>query len=390
MEDWTGRYRIIEIWSLRAATLFTALVALFLAGFSLPGDFEEKRIYLVVTKPVSKITVFLGKYLGFVMLLAIFVGLMGFASILFLRGAQLVAGASFPEVAAYPRAGASEFDHVHGSRDEKRDPPRLMISAIQNGALIWKFRGLHRSDFPASAQLETRLVMGSPYDRLRASGTALVTIRNPVNGETAAYQRFIQTHEENRFNFPATLVSEDGSLDVIVRASDPDGAIAGWTDSAKLYERPRNFELNFALGMLLVLLQSLLVLSATMMATTFLSAPLSIIMGILVVLIGSVHSFALEGARQIDRSLEQIQEHPEEELHTPEGLPEWILAPSTFVAKLALTAVPDFSNFDFSHWLLKDHALTWKEVGQAALLAAPLVIATMLVSVFFMAFKDFK
>lgn len=343
-----------------------------------------------MTKPVSKVVVFLGKYLGFVMLLAVFVGLMALITVLFLRGVQLMTGSSFPEMSAYPRAGASDFDHVYGTRDEKYDPPRIMIAADSNGALVWKFRNLHRSDFPAIARLETSLVMGSPYDKLRASGTALLTIRNPVSGDATHHERFLQTHEENGFDFPATLVSENGSLDVIVRAADPDGAIAGWKGSAQIYERPRNFEFNFARGMLLVLFQSLLVLSVTMMATTFLSAPLSIILGIMVILIGSVHSFALEGARQIDRTLEEIHENPGEDIRTPEGLPKWILVPSTFLAKTALYAVPDFNHFDFSRWLLKDHSLAWKEVGRAALLAAPLVIATMLISMIFMAFKDFK
>ena len=53
-----SRLRLIEIWSLRASALFTAIVGLFLAGFSLPTDFEQKRIYMIVTKPVSKPFVF--------------------------------------------------------------------------------------------------------------------------------------------------------------------------------------------------------------------------------------------------------------------------------------------------------------------------------------------
>src|SRR5581483_7393650 len=60
-----GRLRLIEIWALRASAVFTAIVGLFLAGFSLPQDFETKRIYMVVTKPISKPLVFLGRYLGY-------------------------------------------------------------------------------------------------------------------------------------------------------------------------------------------------------------------------------------------------------------------------------------------------------------------------------------
>jgi len=68
-----GRLRLIEIWALRASAVFTAIVGLFLAGFSLPQDFETKRIYMVVTKPISKPLVFLGRYLGYALLLAVFI-----------------------------------------------------------------------------------------------------------------------------------------------------------------------------------------------------------------------------------------------------------------------------------------------------------------------------
>src|SRR5438046_249757 len=72
-----ARLRLIEVWALRASAIFTAIVGLFLAGFSLPQDFETKRIYLIVTKPVSKSFVFLGRYVGYVLLLALFIGSMG-------------------------------------------------------------------------------------------------------------------------------------------------------------------------------------------------------------------------------------------------------------------------------------------------------------------------
>ncbi|HXX94582.1 MAG TPA: hypothetical protein VEN81_13185, partial [Planctomycetota bacterium] len=72
-----GRLRLMEVWALRAASLFTAIIALFISGSSLPSDFEQKRIYMLVTKPVSKATIYLGKWIGLSLLLAIFVGTMG-------------------------------------------------------------------------------------------------------------------------------------------------------------------------------------------------------------------------------------------------------------------------------------------------------------------------
>ena len=54
--DPSSRLRLLEMWSLRATVFFAALVAIFLGAFTLPHDFEEKRIHVVATKPVSKST----------------------------------------------------------------------------------------------------------------------------------------------------------------------------------------------------------------------------------------------------------------------------------------------------------------------------------------------
>ena len=107
-----GRLRLMEVWSLRAATLFTAIVGLFLAGYSLPSDFEQKRIYLLVSKPVSKSAIFAGRFLGYVLLLAVFVLTLGAVTILFLRGVQAFSGPGLPPPVAYPRIVAELLEGV--------------------------------------------------------------------------------------------------------------------------------------------------------------------------------------------------------------------------------------------------------------------------------------
>ena len=103
-----SRLRLIEVWALRASAMFTAIVGLFLAGFSLPQDFEQKRIYMIVTKPVSKSFVFLGRYVGYVLLLALFIGTMGLITVGFLRIVKAFSGDKFPALAAYPLVPKTE------------------------------------------------------------------------------------------------------------------------------------------------------------------------------------------------------------------------------------------------------------------------------------------
>src|SRR5579872_290642 len=115
-----ARLRLIEVWALRASAIFTAIVGLFLAGFSLPQDFETKRIYLVVTKPVSKPIVFLGRYIGFAMLLGVFILTMGVVISLFLRTVKAFSGRRFPALVAYPRLRADDFGSPGGTKLEEQ------------------------------------------------------------------------------------------------------------------------------------------------------------------------------------------------------------------------------------------------------------------------------
>lgn len=383
-----SRLRLIEVWSLRASALFTAIVGLFLAGFSLPTDFEQKRIYLVVTKPVSKSFVFLGRYLGYVLLLAVFIATMGAITVVFLRTVKLFTGDRFPALVAYPRLQAGGFHHPGG--DAVTLAGTEAGGAVKFGpenALVWVFDGLRRSDFDATARAQSRLIFGAVEDPYRASGTVQVLVRNPA-GRSHEQKLSMNTNEEREFAFPADLIGDDGKLAVEFRCADSDGIIAATPAWLLLYEKSMSFELAFARGLLLVLLQSMVVLSLTLMASTFLSAPLSILLGILLYLVGSVYGYIRDGTREIDHSLAEIRTSKAGHRHSEE-IPEGVLWISNKLSKAVLRVVPDFAHFDFSVWLLKDHAVSWRELAAAGAKALPPILVLVALGTVLMAFKDF-
>jgi len=380
-----GRLRLIEVWSLRAASVFTAIVALFLAGFSLPADFEQKRIYVLVSKPVSKPAVFLGRYLGYALLIAVFLLGMGAISLLFLRAVQFLAGKDFPPLVAYPRVSAAEFADVGGRTLDWDEPFQAVVSGGER-ALVWTYSGLERSWFGDELRARCRLYLGSPTDRFRTEGNVRVRVRNARETRTVA-ELSLNTNEELDFGFPADLVGPEGRVDVLFQALDPDGFIAGTRERLVLYRRPGSFELAFVRGLGLLFLQSLLVLSVTLMTSTFLSAPLSVLMGILLYLVGSAHGYVAEGARDIDRALSEAKAAGRS--RTPEDLPPWVLRTSTFLSRGVLAAIPDFARFDYSLWLLKDHEVSGRDLARAAAWSLPHAAGLALLGVLIMVFKDF-
>ena len=382
------RLRLVEVWALRAAAIFTAIVGLFLAGFSLPTDFESKRIYLLVTKPVSKSFVFLGRYLGYLLLLAFFIATMGVVTVAFLRGVKLFSGEKFPPLVAYPRVESREFLYRGGEEILISETPGAKVDFGSNRALIWIWEGLGRSAFPDSVHIQSRLIFGAQNDPYRASGTVKVRITG-AGGAVHETRLTMNTNEEMDFSFPASMIGEDGRLVAEMSCVDFDGIIAAAPGWLLLYQESIPFELAFARGLVLILLQSLVVLSITLMGSTFLSAPLSILLGILLYLVGSIHGYVREGSRDIDRSLAEISQSKEKKAKTPENLPVGVLKFSTTMSKGVLAAVPDFAHFDYSAWLLKDHAVSWRELAQATGKALPPILVLVFLGTFIMAFKDF-
>lgn len=384
-----ARLRLLEAWSLRATSLFAAIVALFFSGFSFPSDFETRRIYLLVTKPISKMTLFLGRFLGFALLLGLFLGLMGILITVFIRSISLLAGPAFPPLVSYPRRTDAEFVPLKGLKLKYPDRERWQVENEPGASLHWRFRGLDPRDFPPSVRGELRLILSSRLDPFRASGN--VEIRAGAPGREPFRQRlFLQTHEEAPFTFPSTAIGEDGTLEVEVVPLDEDGRIVGWPESLAIYQNSVSFEMNFARGLLLTYLQSLLVLTTTLMASTFLSAPVSILLGIFLYLVGSLHSFVREGTRDIDRSLAESRDGAHRTHGPVDEIPRPVLKAASQISKAVLSVVPDFDRFDFSLWLLKDRAVSGSDLVRAAVPHAAIQIPVLVgLGMLVMAFKDF-
>jgi hypothetical protein len=380
-----ARLRLVEVWSLRASGLFTAIVGLFLAGFALPQDFEQKRIYMIVTKPVSKPLVFLGRYAGYALLLAVFVGAMGVITTGFLRAVKMFSSEKFPPLVAYPHLAA---DSLTGGAPIDSSQATMAQGFGPDKLLVWSWSGLRPGNFEDKARLRARFIFGALNDPQRAAGTIDFRILNREKTRTHSVRLSMNTNEERIFEFPSSLIDGGGNLRVEARVVDADGVIATSPDWLVLYEKSMSFELAFARGLGLILLQSLIVLSVTLASSTFLSAPLSIILGILLYIVGSIHSYVREGSREIDESLTEIRTS-KRPMRTPENLPVWVLTFSTTMSKAALTAVPDFSHFDYSVWLLKDQAVSWSELAGAAGKAVVPIAVLIAMGLLVMHFKDF-
>jgi len=360
--DATARLRLIEVWSVRAALLFSVIVSIFLAGFSLPGDFETRRVYTLVTKPVHRMTVFGGKFLGFFMLLAVFLLSMAVLSVAYIRVVSLLSK-DFPELKAEPRFFAEEVRGLGRPNDDfMKFGDSGRFGARNKGSLAWTFRGLSRSDFGPTMRVQVKANLGRTGQQFALEGAIVV---RAINAQTRARaeQRVdtFHTNQETPVEFDAALIGEEGELEIEVAPGEPDLLVDADRQGAVIFGASRNFEINFLKGMLLVLFQSTVVMAITLAGSTRFTAPVAIVLGIKLYLVGMMWGHIAEGVRDIDVQMEQYriqmaQGRPQQ-ARTPEDLPPWLLKVSTAVSKVTLKAVPDFGQFNFSDYLLNDHAV---------------------------------
>ena len=386
--DPSGRLRLIEIWSVRTVTIFCSLGAIFLAGFSLPGDFEQRRIYTLVTKPIHKGTLFFGKFLGFVLLMAVFLAIMGVVTLAYLKFISAVSK-DFPEARAYPR--------YETPRLEGQIPAAIGSGwATRSGdpiPLQWTFEGLPAGRFPERVAVRAKIDMRRlPGEEPRLEATVQVVAVHPVTREEETQViRFETNRLMPEFDVPGRMISDDGRLIIRMRPDEPSVLLGSFPDWLSIRGDPVNFDLNFMKGMLLVLLQSSMVLLATLSASTFVSAPVSILLGICLFLTGSTWSFVTDSLQDVDRRLLDAEKRAREGTpgQAPEDIPPWLLRVSGTLSRVVLEAVPDFDRYNFGEWLLTDTSVSSRDFGRALGAFAPRAAILLLVGLALISFRDF-
>jgi hypothetical protein len=96
-------FQMLKDIALGAMSIFSALLAILASATLLPKDLEDRTIYTILAKPVSRFEYLLGKLAGVFLLLSLAVVLMGavFAAVLVLR-TQIVLQATAAEMSALP------------------------------------------------------------------------------------------------------------------------------------------------------------------------------------------------------------------------------------------------------------------------------------------------
>jgi hypothetical protein len=160
--------------------------------------------------------------------------------------------------------------------------------------------------------------------------------------------------------------------------------------SALLPSEP--FAINFFKGTLFVFFQTLLVLTVCLAGTTWLTAPTSIVLAILVFLICNIHGFLQEAVRDVQKQIEYSEKSAAQgKARTdPYGMPEWTLRSSSAINQAALAVLPDFGKMDPSAFFLEDISIGFNQLKDGFLEILYRLVPVLLIGCLLIYLRDFS
>lgn len=356
-----ARVKMMLVVFFQVVVLLCVTGVIFLSATSLPHEIEDRTIYGILSKPISRLKVVLGKILGFALLSAI---LLAILSLLNMAAIQYLAS-NLPEeyrgiVKARTEFTASQFD-IQGKLHHTREGI-AWIEGGRAGIARWTFSDLRKNPASNSAfEAEFRpkiesirgfvdtipLVVGVEDTNLRRSKTEVLPAR--------ADKPFI-------VKIDTEGVRENSIIHITVFPVHPTDYIGVTQKDVRIFLIQKGFVSNYAKAVVITFLKFLLIVVIAVMGSTYLSAPVSIVSAFVVFLCGHILEYIKDFSL-----LMQCHDAHEHVLPAMLKKPNILLVYVDYLLKKPLEwisfVLPDFKRFDSLKFLLKGIDIPLETVG---------------------------
>lgn len=288
-----AKLKMVQFVCIIALNVFGCLVAVVMGAFSLPVDIADKTIYSVITKPIRRECVAAGKIFGLAG-----VTLLSFACVAIVSlGAIKLAAAREGDkaIAAKLLSGRryvkTDRMEAFGDNIRRRREGRVWLPA-QKAGVQWSFTRLHEHGMPANTVSADIYAMFTAVDVVSDTIPVTVSVSNPATGENRDIRELpVKDMKLSSFEFPASLISQDGEVEITLTAERGGDWLAVRPEDLRLQATPGGFVANFLRCMVLLGLQFILVVVISVAGSTFLSARVSVLFSVFVVFCGYINDF---------------------------------------------------------------------------------------------------
>ncbi|MCF6154959.1 MAG: ABC transporter permease [Candidatus Brocadia sp.] len=356
-----ARIKMTLVVFFQVVILLCILGVIFLSATSLPHEIEDRTIYGILSKPISRLNIIVGKIFGFALLSAILIiilSLLNMASILRIAS-------ELPEeykgiLKARKEFKASQFS-IEGKPHHTREGI-LWVEGGRTGIASWSFPELYKKpENKSTFEIELNL-------KIESSGTFIDTvplvvgIENTISGRCKTEVLSATVDKPLTVKLDPEIVQAGGAIKVTafpVHMTDYAGVRH---DDVTVFSIQKGFVSNYAKAISITFLKFLLIIIIAVMGSTYLSAPVSIVSALVVFLCGHILEFI--------RDFSLLMQHQDVHDH---GLPSVLKKPNIlfvymdYLMKKPLEwlsfILPDFKRFDCLKFLLKGINIPLETVG---------------------------
>jgi len=381
-----GRLQTFISYGLSLTNLLLCLLTIIVSAYSLTSDIKQQQIYTVITKPIRRFQLLLGKLLGVILLDAVLLVLFSAIIYVVVIFTPKYIGASEAELAQLnnefftARAGLmpaeadvteevlSTYNQLKKQNRLPQGVPRDKIiarlteniqswkrAAVPGQQLFWEFYNVEPVGPNQSLFVRFKYDVSVNPPDLQVYGKWFVgddrQLRYGTKIETPIYDRerknLIRTFHE--IEFPADAVADDGYLGVGFLNVPLNNTVIIFppNDGLEVLYKADTFTANFVRAALLILLRLIFLACLGLLAATFLSFPVAILLCLVVFFTGTISGFCLESFDSLSESLSTVY---------------------SYTVRVMILGFPQFDKFNPTKFLVPARLLSWPLLGKVALL----------------------
>ena len=380
-----GKLQSFVSYGLSLTSLLLCLLTIVVSIYSITSDFDQKQIFTVLTKPIRRFQLLLGKLLGVVLLASAL--LIAFSALIYTVAIYMP---KFSEASEAECAQAQkEFytaraslvpteiditkevnDTYNRLKEEGRLPEGLSQkrreqviaritkekkfakrAVVAGRELIWEFNDVRPLDPNQTLFIKYKYDVSVNPPDLQIYGKWLIgDIRQyGVDIQTPVYTRerkdFIRTFYE--IEVPADTVAKDGYL-AIAFYNDPqlnNTLVIFPPDGLEVLYKADTFTANFIRAVALILFRLIFLACLGILASSFLSFPVAILFCLVIFFTGTINGFIIESFDFLSENLS--------------GVYHYTLRP-------VIQLLPQFDKFNPAKYLVPARILTWPSLAKVA------------------------
>jgi hypothetical protein len=378
-----GRLQTFVSYGLSLTSILLCLLTIIVSIYSITSDIEQRQIYSVITKPIRRFEFLLGKLLGVILLDVILLAL--FSAIIYSitiytpvyidapEAERLQANNEFftaraalnvPEVDVSAEVEEA-YKKLEISNDLPENVPREEIiaelttqkqlakrAAAVGQVLVWEFDNVKPLAHNMFIKFKYDVAITPPDSQVYGRWFAgdYQYIRYGTESETPVYDR-LHKHSVRTFHeivVPADVVPEHGHLAVaFLNAPMNNTAIIFPPDGIEVLYKADTFTGNFVRAVLLILFRLIFLACLGILASTFLSFPVAILLCLVLFSTASFSGFVIDSFSFMSENISVIY---------------------SYTIKWVIQLLPQFDKFNPTKFLVSAQLLSWLDLAKFAVL----------------------